>query len=135
MPRTIHIPVITNAVLWLNDRGFCKAGNEILGVALQGEQLAFTGEIPDFKSLRDISLTVGSDKAKAEAGIRSKTQNNRRSQREATSNAGDNAYILSFAMYNMETARFSPKKEGALLKYNFEGKPIKFMKSKNSDGY
>ena len=135
VPRTIHIPVITNAVLWLNDRGFCKAGNEILGVALQGEQLAFTGEIPDFKSLRDISLTIGSDKAKAEAGIWSKTQNNRRSQREATSNAGDNAYILSFAMYNMETAKFSPKKEGALLKYDFEGKPIKFMKSRNSDGY
>jgi hypothetical protein len=137
VPRMVHLPASTSAALWLDQRGMTKS---ILGIGLQGGQMAFTGEIPDFKSLRSISVTVGSSKAKKEAGIKSVGSNSRRDARETISdNTGgmyqDDAYILSFAMYNMASAQFSASTEGALVKYNFVGKPEYYMQSLTSSGY
>ncbi|MBR6093965.1 MAG: hypothetical protein IKP92_02950 [Lachnospiraceae bacterium] len=137
VPRMIHLPASTSAALWLDQRNM---NQNILGLGLQGGQLAFTGEIPDFKSLRNISVTVGSSKAKQEAGITSIGSNSRRDARERisdnpSSGYQDDAYILSFAMYNMASAVFAAGTDGALLKYTFTGRPEYFMKSLTSDGF
>ena len=132
VPRTINIPATTATAYWLSKRNITQP---VCGIALQGEDLSFTGEIPDCKTIRDISVSYGPAIAMKDGDFtHSGNFNNRENERErAVSQEAFN--ISSFAVYDMANTSFNVKVEGAVVKYEYVGNnPILAYVSPNKNG-
>ncbi len=131
--RFAHLPAITSTAYWLTTRG---QSGPFAGLAQQGESIAFTGEIPDCPGVNSItaySLSVGNETAILDANIKSSNNNGKRKYREDESRTDDIRITLN-AIYDMSVCKFTPSMEGALLKYEFAGKPALYNLSANYKG-
>ena len=67
--RTVKMPVIANTLAWGEENGLISAGGHYIGIAQQGENLVFAGQLPRFQNLTECKLYYGTD-ADEQAGIR-----------------------------------------------------------------
>ena len=144
-PRLIHLPYIINTAVWLNQKGL---SGSVAGLAMEGSTIFFEGEIPDLKKINAVSVTTGHDLAMKEAGLKVRNFTNAEKERSGgkTFSAkerfekrvkelnGDAASTTVFAVYNMQDSTVVPGLDGAVVSYEYMGKPICYKVSTTLSG-
>ncbi len=128
--RRVSLPVVTNALKWTTDNGMDQT--KIAGIGGQGQSLFFSGIIPEFDSLWEVSVMSGDNALSTcsmHAGERTQIQEERAQM--ATS---EDVSITGFAMYDMNSGGVTVISEGAKVVYRIGLAPMYFHKSEDADG-
>ena len=145
--RFLYLPVITEAVYWAYMKGITSP---VLGIGQQGGSMAFSAELPDIKmtaddkgrlrpAITDISCTLGSKGAIEAAGIKEtgfsdKEDLKKRQEKRKKDSESDDINLTCVAIYSMQQSAVLPKAEGAMLKYDFTGKPCLYQLATGTEG-
>ncbi|MBP3204208.1 MAG: hypothetical protein J6M66_02150 [Lachnospiraceae bacterium] len=134
--RVVHLPMITGAAYWAYAHGISEP---VLGLGQQGGSLALTGELPDCETITGITCTLGGKEA-YEAGdfggtsfSSNKALQSRRASRYENSES-DSVRLICAAVYDMDQAEILPYLQGAILKYDINGKPILYQLATSAEG-
>ncbi len=132
--HNLVIPVVTNALKWAADDGVGE--NPIACVAQQGQELFFTGVIPDLVELRQVSLISGNHKAIEACGMSRNSQETSALQNSRADKSNmEEVAISRFALYSMgENTKVRTSVDGAMLRYIHEGKPVFYRKAETDQG-
>lgn len=144
--REVNLPVVTSMLaeaLKSDQTGAVSAGR-IVGVAQQGQTLAFHAFLPGFQTLESTELIYGYEQAVEAAGISftgngNQTLSNRHAERLASSLVTEKQDTLSLTGVSIyrasDTSLTYGFKEGdELLSVTVEGSPIYFYKAQRVDG-
>ena len=129
--RFVRLPVITSAAYWISQK---KSDARFWGIAQQGETLAFEAELPDCDRITKVEVTIGSEEALKEAGIKRTKNSNAIQNRRVTQSETDDIRLTCMAIYDGNNSSVSVKQDGAQLSYSFTGNPILYNISGDSTG-
>ncbi|MCR5283515.1 MAG: hypothetical protein K6E18_09105 [Lachnospiraceae bacterium] len=131
--HNLVIPVVTNALKWAADDGVGE--NPVACVAQQGQELFFTGVIPDLVELRQVSLISGNHKAIEACGMNKNPEASSLQNSRADKSNMEEVAISRFALYAMgENTKVRTSLDGAMLRYIHEGKPVFYRKAETDQG-
>ena len=118
--REITLPLVINAV---GQAAEVLGDAEIVGYAQQGDSIALSAMLPDYKSINSTSLTIGEEKACAASGISATdaAQRNTEHRARAAKTASDSISYTCFAVYQDVAASIAL--DGATVRYRFEAGP------------
>lgn len=106
--RTVSMPVITSTAAWLVETGMVSEELPIAGIAQQGESVMFPGTLPEFRELKQVTVTYGRDAAK-KAGVTGDAGTIREERLSSLNN--DTISITGLQIYNDDvdvTVRVTP---------------------------
>lgn len=109
--RTISMPMITSTIAWLVETGMVSEELPIAGIAQQGESILFPGTLPEFRELKQVTVTYGRNAA-TKAGITGDAGTIREERLSSLNN--DTISITGLQIYNDDvdvTVRVTPTDE------------------------
>ena len=132
--REITLPLVINAV---GQAAEVLGDAEIVGYAQQGDSIALSAMLPDYKSINSTSVTIGEEKACAVSGISTTdaAQRNTEHRARAAKTADDSISYTCFAVY--QDVAVSIALDGATVRYRFEAgpnNPIRYSTATSSSG-
>ncbi|MBQ9719641.1 MAG: hypothetical protein IJV64_02995 [Oscillospiraceae bacterium] len=132
--REITLPLVINAV---GQAAEVLGDAEIIGYAQQGDSIALSAMLPDYKSINSTSVTIGEEKACAVSGISTTdaAQRNTEHRARAAKTADDSISYTCFAVY--QDVAVSIALDGATVRYRFEAgpnNPIRYSTATSSSG-
>ena len=132
--REITLPLVINAV---GQAAEVLGDAEIVGYAQQGDSIALSAMLPDYKSINSTSVTIGEEKACAVSGISTTdaAQRNTEHRARAAKTADDSISYTCFAVY--QDVAVSIALDGATVRYRFEAgpnNPIRYSTATASSG-
>ncbi len=132
--REIALPLIINSV---GQAAEVLGDAEITGYAQQGDSIAISAMLPDFKSINSTSLTIGEEKACAAAGISATdaAQRNATHRARAAKTVSDGISYTCIAVYQDVAALIAL--DGATVRYRYEAgreNPILYSTATSTSG-
>ena len=132
--REITLPLVVNAVGQMMD---VLGDVEITGYAQQGDSIAISAMLPDFKSIYGTSLTIGEEKACAASGMNptDAARRNATHRARAAKTKSDGISYTCIAVYQDVNVRVAL--DGATVRYRYEAgtdNPILYSTATSSSG-